>query len=141
MQHNPLAPDGPEAMKAFAAATRQQFPDAEYDVLRVLSDGDLVLLHSRGVLVPWGGGVQAVRSDQALFILAGSNPGVPATPEHLGLVPEIAERTGEAVDADDCGPAQEPVEQLRGNGGTTKAPPSRRSRRRDRGAETPDTAG
>jgi predicted SnoaL-like aldol condensation-catalyzing enzyme len=52
IQHNPLAPDGPEAMKAFGAGMRQQFPDAKYDVLRVLSEGDLVLLHSSGVLVP-----------------------------------------------------------------------------------------
>jgi predicted SnoaL-like aldol condensation-catalyzing enzyme len=52
IQHNPLAPDGPAAMKAFGAATRQQFPDATLDVRRAISDGDLVLLHSSGVLVP-----------------------------------------------------------------------------------------
>lgn len=52
IQHNPLAPDGPEAMKAFGATMRQQFPDATYDIKRVLSEGDLVLLHSHGVLVP-----------------------------------------------------------------------------------------
>ncbi|QYN33930.1 ester cyclase [Pseudonocardia sp. DSM 110487] len=52
IQHNPLAPDGPEAMKAFGATIRQQFPDAMLDVRRAISEGDLVLLHSRGVLVP-----------------------------------------------------------------------------------------
>ncbi|MCZ0985938.1 nuclear transport factor 2 family protein [Streptomyces diastatochromogenes] len=52
IQHNPLAPDGPDAMKAFGAAWRQQFPDAAYDELRAVSEGDLVLLHSKGVLVP-----------------------------------------------------------------------------------------
>lgn len=51
IQHNPLAPDGPEAMKAFGAAVRQQFLDAKYNVLGALSEGDL-LLHSSGVLVP-----------------------------------------------------------------------------------------
>ncbi len=29
IQHNPLAPDGPEALKAFGAAWRQQYPDTE----------------------------------------------------------------------------------------------------------------
>lgn len=52
IQHNPLAPDGPEAMKAFGAGLRQQFPDATFDVRRILSDGDLALVHSRAVLVP-----------------------------------------------------------------------------------------
>nr|WP_257003729.1 nuclear transport factor 2 family protein [Streptomyces sp. SA15] len=52
MRHNPLAADGPEAMKAFGAGMREQFPDATLEVRRALSEGDLVLLHSRGVLVP-----------------------------------------------------------------------------------------
>jgi predicted SnoaL-like aldol condensation-catalyzing enzyme len=39
-------------MKAFGAAWRQQFPDATYQERRVISEGDLVLLHSSGVLVP-----------------------------------------------------------------------------------------
>jgi NADPH:quinone reductase-like Zn-dependent oxidoreductase/predicted SnoaL-like aldol condensation-catalyzing enzyme len=52
IQHNPLAPDGPEAMKAFGAAWLKQFPDATYEERRSISDGDLVLLHSSGVLVP-----------------------------------------------------------------------------------------
>ncbi|MFI7133695.1 nuclear transport factor 2 family protein [Nonomuraea sp. NPDC050153] len=52
IQHNPLAPDGPEAMKAFGAAWLQRFPDATYEERRVISEGDLVLLHSSGVLTP-----------------------------------------------------------------------------------------
>jgi NADPH:quinone reductase-like Zn-dependent oxidoreductase/predicted SnoaL-like aldol condensation-catalyzing enzyme len=52
IQHNPLAPDGPDALKYFVAATRQQFPHVAYDPRRAISDGDLVLLHSRTVLVP-----------------------------------------------------------------------------------------
>lgn len=52
IQHNPLAPDGPEAMKAFGAGLRQQFPEATFDVRRILSDGDLALVHSHAVLVP-----------------------------------------------------------------------------------------
>jgi NADPH:quinone reductase-like Zn-dependent oxidoreductase/predicted SnoaL-like aldol condensation-catalyzing enzyme len=52
IQHNPLAPDGPDALKYFVATTRQQFPDVTYDPRRAISDGDMVLLHSRNVLVP-----------------------------------------------------------------------------------------
>ncbi len=59
IQHNPQAPDGPEAMKAFGAGMRQLFPDATFEVLRTLSDGDLVLVHSRDVLVPGSPGLAA----------------------------------------------------------------------------------
>lgn len=52
IQHNPLAPDGPDALKYFVATTRQQFPQVAFEPRRVISDGDLVLLHSRNVLVP-----------------------------------------------------------------------------------------
>ncbi len=52
IQHNPLAPDGPEAMKAFGAGMQQQFPDAVHHEKRAFSDGDMVLLHSHSVLVP-----------------------------------------------------------------------------------------
>ncbi|RNL62721.1 hypothetical protein EFK50_13300 [Nocardioides marmoriginsengisoli] len=52
IQHNPLAPDGPEAMKAFGAAWKLQFPDATYEEKRLVTEGDLVVLHSHGVLVP-----------------------------------------------------------------------------------------
>ncbi|MDP9165145.1 MAG: nuclear transport factor 2 family protein [Actinomycetota bacterium] len=57
IQHNPLAPDGPEAMKAFGATMREQFPDAAFGVRRAISEGDLVLLHSSGVLVPGSPGL------------------------------------------------------------------------------------
>lgn len=52
IQHNPLAADGAEGLRAFGVAMRQQFPDATLEIRRALSDGDLVLLHSKGVLVP-----------------------------------------------------------------------------------------
>ncbi|GAA3841377.1 nuclear transport factor 2 family protein [Streptomyces phyllanthi] len=52
IQHNPLAPDGAETLKNLATAVHQQFPDAEYDVKRVISEGDLVLVHSNVVLAP-----------------------------------------------------------------------------------------
>lgn len=52
IQHNPVAPNGTEALKNLAAGLVEQFPDAEYDVERVLSDGDLVLVHSNVRLTP-----------------------------------------------------------------------------------------
>lgn len=52
IQHNPLAPDGADGLKHFTAALRQQFPQAVFEPRRVISDGDLVLLHSHVVFVP-----------------------------------------------------------------------------------------
>ncbi|MCZ0985941.1 nuclear transport factor 2 family protein [Streptomyces diastatochromogenes] len=59
IQHNPLAPDGAEALKAFGTAWRQQYPDATYDIRRVISEGDMVLMHSSIVLVPGTPGLAA----------------------------------------------------------------------------------
>ncbi|QOV37572.1 nuclear transport factor 2 family protein [Streptomyces ferrugineus] len=52
IQHNPLAPDGAEALKNLGVSIHQQFPDAEYDIERVISEGDLVLVHSNVVMTP-----------------------------------------------------------------------------------------
>jgi predicted SnoaL-like aldol condensation-catalyzing enzyme len=52
IQHNPLAPDGAETLKNLGVGFHQQFPDAEYDVKRVISEGDLVLVHSNVVTTP-----------------------------------------------------------------------------------------
>jgi predicted SnoaL-like aldol condensation-catalyzing enzyme len=52
IQHNPLASNGPEALKTFAAGLHQQFPDTEYDVKRVIAENDLVVVHSNLVLTP-----------------------------------------------------------------------------------------
>ncbi|GKQ39062.1 nuclear transport factor 2 family protein [Streptomyces sp. A012304] len=52
IQHNPLAPDGAETLKNLGKAVHQQFPDAEYGIKRVISEGDLVLVHSNVVLTP-----------------------------------------------------------------------------------------
>ncbi|WP_198543614.1 nuclear transport factor 2 family protein [Pseudofrankia sp. BMG5.36] len=59
IQHNPLAPDGSEALKYFGAIQRQQYPDLAYDIKRVISEGDLVLVHSNIVLAPGTRGVAA----------------------------------------------------------------------------------
>ncbi|WP_338681720.1 ester cyclase [Streptomyces acidiscabies] len=52
IQHNPTAADGAAGLKALATSIHQQFPDARYNVKRVISQGDLVMLHSNVVLVP-----------------------------------------------------------------------------------------
>ncbi|KMS74727.1 SnoaL-like polyketide cyclase [Streptomyces viridochromogenes] len=52
IQHNPLAPDGAETLKNLGQAIHQQFPDAEYGIKRVISEGDLVLVHSNVVMTP-----------------------------------------------------------------------------------------
>lgn len=52
IQHNPLAPDGAETLKGLAGVVSGQFPDAVYDIERVVSQGDLVLVHSNVVLTP-----------------------------------------------------------------------------------------
>ncbi|MET9967137.1 nuclear transport factor 2 family protein [Streptomyces sp. NPDC006356] len=52
IQHNPLAPDGSETLKNLGKMIHEQFPDAEYDIKRVISEGDLVLVHSNVVMTP-----------------------------------------------------------------------------------------
>lgn len=52
IQHNPLVPDGPDAAKSFASGLHQQFPNTKYNVERVISEGNLVLVHSHVVLTP-----------------------------------------------------------------------------------------
>ncbi|MDN3023367.1 nuclear transport factor 2 family protein [Streptomyces sp. S.PB5] len=52
IQHNPSVPDGAETLKNLGVALHQQFPDAKYDIKRVISEGDLVLVHSNVVLTP-----------------------------------------------------------------------------------------
>jgi predicted SnoaL-like aldol condensation-catalyzing enzyme len=42
IQHNPQAPDGPEAFIAFVKA----FPEASVDIRSVFADGDIVVTHS-----------------------------------------------------------------------------------------------
>jgi len=42
IQHNPQAPDGPEAFIGFVEA----FPEASVDIRRVVAEGDIVVTHS-----------------------------------------------------------------------------------------------
>ncbi|MEW2306752.1 nuclear transport factor 2 family protein [Streptomyces sp. NPDC006655] len=60
IQHNPTAADGAAGLKALATSIHQRFPDARYNVKRVISQGDLVLLHSNVVLVPGTKGASVI---------------------------------------------------------------------------------
>jgi predicted SnoaL-like aldol condensation-catalyzing enzyme len=52
IQHNPLFSDGPDALMYFGATMRQQYPEIAFDPRQDITDGDMVLLHSRSVLMP-----------------------------------------------------------------------------------------
>ncbi|MGW1562273.1 nuclear transport factor 2 family protein [Streptomyces sp. NPDC002144] len=52
IQHDPTLPDGTQALKNLAVTVHQQYPDATYDIKRVISEGDLVMVHSHVVLTP-----------------------------------------------------------------------------------------
>ena len=60
VQHNPQAPDGPEAFIAFVQAFTQQFPDVRIDIKRVVAEDDLVVTHSLLTLSPADRGTAAV---------------------------------------------------------------------------------
>jgi predicted SnoaL-like aldol condensation-catalyzing enzyme len=44
-QHNPLAPDGPEAFVGLIGAFLEQAPQMSFDLKRVIAEDDLVVLH------------------------------------------------------------------------------------------------
>lgn len=46
VQHNPQAPDGPDAFIAFVDGFTAQFPALNLDIKRVVAEGDLVVTHS-----------------------------------------------------------------------------------------------
>jgi len=51
-QHNPVAADGPEGLKAFLGFLREKFPKAKSEIKRVFADGDYVILHVHSVREP-----------------------------------------------------------------------------------------
>ena len=51
-QHNPVAADGPEGLKAFLGFLREKFPNAKSEIKRVFADGDYVILHVHSVREP-----------------------------------------------------------------------------------------
>jgi predicted SnoaL-like aldol condensation-catalyzing enzyme len=45
IQHNPQAPDGPQAFVEFVTGFATQFPDLSIDIERVVAEGDMVVTH------------------------------------------------------------------------------------------------
>ena len=52
IQHNPQAPDGPEALTGFVTWLRGEYPNLKLDIKRVIAEGDMVVTHSNLVLEP-----------------------------------------------------------------------------------------
>ena len=52
IQHNPLAPDGPEGFKRLVALLKEKFPNSHNEIKRVIAEGDLVVLHVHSVREP-----------------------------------------------------------------------------------------
>jgi predicted SnoaL-like aldol condensation-catalyzing enzyme len=46
IQHNPQAPDGPEAFVQFVKGFAEQFPQLHVEIKRVIGEDDLVMTHS-----------------------------------------------------------------------------------------------
>jgi predicted SnoaL-like aldol condensation-catalyzing enzyme len=51
-QHNPVAADGPEGLKAFIQFLRDKFPSSRSEIKRVFADGDYVMLHVHAIREP-----------------------------------------------------------------------------------------
>ena len=49
IQHNPVAADGPEGLKAFLAFLKDKFPNNRSDIKRIFADGDFVIVHVHAV--------------------------------------------------------------------------------------------
>ena len=52
IQHNPMAPDGAEALLGFIGPFFEANPEAAIDIKRVAADGDLVWIHYNNKLTP-----------------------------------------------------------------------------------------
>ena len=51
-QHNPVAADGAEGLKAFIQFLRDKFPNARSEIKRVFADGDHVIVHVHALREP-----------------------------------------------------------------------------------------
>jgi predicted SnoaL-like aldol condensation-catalyzing enzyme len=52
IQHNPVAADGHEGLKAFIGFLREKFPQARSEIKRVIAEGDYVVVHVHAVREP-----------------------------------------------------------------------------------------
>ena len=51
-QHNPVAADGPEGLKAFIQFLRDKFPNSRSEIKRVFAEGDYVIVHVHAIREP-----------------------------------------------------------------------------------------
>ncbi|WP_406451326.1 nuclear transport factor 2 family protein [Streptomyces sp. NBC_01622] len=52
IQHNPTLPDGAEAFKNLGVSLHRQYPALKFGIKQVISEGDLVIVHSHVQLTP-----------------------------------------------------------------------------------------
>jgi predicted SnoaL-like aldol condensation-catalyzing enzyme len=52
IQHNPVAADGPEGLKAFIGFLKQKFPNNKSEIKRIFAEGDYVIVHVHAVREP-----------------------------------------------------------------------------------------
>ncbi|MDD5169520.1 MAG: nuclear transport factor 2 family protein, partial [Syntrophales bacterium] len=60
IQHNPVAADGPEGLKAFLQFLRDKFPNSRSEIKHVFAAGDYVILHVHTTRVPGTRGLAIV---------------------------------------------------------------------------------
>ncbi|WP_432197509.1 nuclear transport factor 2 family protein [Streptomyces sp. bgisy027] len=84
IQHSPSAPDGTPALKTTAAMIASQYPDARWNVKRIIAQGDYVLAHSNFILTPGTRGM-------AIFDIVRFQDGKIA--EHWDIVQEVPEHS------------------------------------------------
>lgn len=51
-QHNPIAADGPDGLKAFIQFLHEKYPNAHSEIKRVFAEGDYVILHVHSIREP-----------------------------------------------------------------------------------------
>ena len=51
-QHNPIAADGPEGLKAYIAFLKEKFPNNHSEIKHIFADGDYVIVHDHAVREP-----------------------------------------------------------------------------------------
>ena len=82
-QHNPVAADGPEGLKAFLAFLKDKFPNNRSEIKRIFADGDYVIVHVHAVREP------GTRGNAIIDIFKLENGKVV---EHWDVVQEIPEK-------------------------------------------------
>lgn len=83
-QHNPMAPDGPDAFVAFVREFTKTFPSLRVDFKREIAENDLVALHSHMVRKPDDRGLAVVD----LFRLENGK-----VVEHWDVIQEVPEKS------------------------------------------------